>query len=104
MGKIEESTMELGKIKDTLLEQDKKIIQNNEICQNLVKEINSTHILVEEIIAIVNNSTEQLKLKDEKIKIKKEQMQKLVNKTLPVLTTIRTYLNEISLEELTELK
>lgn len=74
------------------------------MCQNFIKEINGTRTLVEEIITIVNSSTEQLSLKDEKIKNKKEQMQELIDKTLPILNTTKTLLSEINLDELTELK
>lgn len=104
MEKIDESTSELDKIHDTLLEQDMSIIQKNEMCQHLTKEISDTRILIEEIISIVNNSTEKLNLKKEQIINTKKQMKELVDKTLPVLNTTRTLLNEINSDDLTELK
>lgn len=102
--KIEESTSELGRIHDTLLEQDLSIIQKNEMCQQLTKQISDTRVLIEEIISIVNNSTEKLNLKKEQIINTKKQMEELVDKTLPILSTTRTLLNEISSDDLTELK
>lgn len=74
------------------------------MCQNLIKEINDTRILVEEIVTIVNNSTEKLSFKNEQIISLKEQMRKLIDTTLPVLNSTRTLLNEINVEDLIELK
>lgn len=104
MEKIDESTIELGRISDTLLQQDRSIIQNTEMSQNLTNEINCTRILVEEIISIVNNSTEKLSLKNEQITNLKEEMRELIDTTLPVLNTTRALLNEINAEDLIELK
>lgn len=74
------------------------------MCQDLIKQISDTRILVEEIKDIVNNNTEKLNLKNEQIINTKEQMNELIDKTLPVLSTTRTLLNEINSEDLTELK
>lgn len=72
--------------------------------QKLTNEINCTRILVEEIISIVNNSTEKLSLKNEQITNLKEEMRELIDTTLPVLNTTRALLNEINAEDLIELK
>lgn len=104
MDKIDESTLELNKISNTLLQQDKSIIDNNEMCQNLQKEIDGTRLLVEEIIAIVDNSSKELSFKTEQIKSTREQMKVLVDKTLPILNTSKTLLNEINSEDFTELR
>jgi len=74
------------------------------MCQDLIKQINDTRILVEEINSIVNNSTEKLNLKNEQILSTKKQMEELIDKTLPVLSTTKTLLNEITSDDLTELK
>jgi len=74
------------------------------MCQDLIKQINDTRILVEEIKSIVNNSTEKLNLKNEQIISTKKQMEELIDKTLPVLSTTKTLLNEINSDDLTELK
>jgi subtilase family serine protease len=74
------------------------------MCQNLIKEINGTRILVEEIVTIVNNSTEKLSYKNEQITNLKEQMRNLIDTTLPVLNTTKSLLNEINVEDLIELK
>lgn len=74
------------------------------MCQNLQKEINSTRGLIEEIIILVENSTEKLSLKNEQIINLKEQMKELIDKTLPVLSTSKTFLNEINVDNLTELR
>lgn len=102
--KIEESTLELGRINDTLLQQDLSIIQKNETCQHLIKQINGTRILIEEMKSVVNNCTEKLNLKNEQIINTKKQMKELIDKTLPVLSTTRNLLNEINSDDLTELK
>lgn len=72
--------------------------------QSLLQEINGTQILIEEIINIVNVSSEQLNSKDGQIKNIREKMTTLVDKTLPVLNTTKSLLNEIKLDDLTELK
>lgn len=72
--------------------------------QSLLQEINGTQILIEEIINIVNVSSEQLNSKDGQIKNIREKMTTLVDKTLPVLNTTKTLLNEIKLDDLAELK
>lgn len=74
------------------------------MCEKLTKEINGTRILVEEIISIVNDSTNKLRLKNEQIKCTTEQMEEFVNKTIPILSTTKTLLNEINVDDLTELK
>jgi len=74
------------------------------MCQDLIKQINDTRILVEEINSILNNSTEKLNLKNEQIISTKKQMEELIDKTLPVLSTTKTLLNEINSGDLTELK
>jgi len=74
------------------------------MCQNLIKQISDTRILVEEIKSVVDNSTEKLNLKSEQIINTKKQMKELIDKTLPVLSTTRNLLNEISSDDLTELK
>lgn len=74
------------------------------MCENLTKEINGTRILVEEMVAIVNTSTEKLNFKEEQIIQLKEQMRELVDTTLPVLNTTRTLISEINVEDLIELK
>jgi len=74
------------------------------MCQQLIKQISDTRILVDELTSIVNNSTEKLNLKNEQIINTKKQMQELIDKTLPVLSTTRTLLNEINADELAELK
>lgn len=67
-------------------------------------EINGIRVLIEEIISIVNNSTEKLSVKSEQIRTTREQMKELIDKTLPVLSTTKTMLTEIKVEDLTELK
>lgn len=74
------------------------------MCQHIMKQINDTRILVEEIKSVVNNSTEKLNLKSEQIINTKKQMKELIDKTLPVLSTTRNLLNEINSDDLTELK
>lgn len=74
------------------------------MCQQLIKQISDTRTLVDELTSIVNNSTEKLNLKNEQIINTKKQMQELVDKTLPVLSTTRNLLNEINAEDLAELK
>lgn len=74
------------------------------MCQHLIKQISDTRILVEEIKSVVDNSTEKLNLKSEQIINTKKQMKELIDKTLPVLSTTRNLLNEISSDDLTELK
>jgi hypothetical protein len=74
------------------------------MCQDFIKKINETRILVEEIKSIVNNNTEKLNLKNEQILNTKKQMKELIDKTLPVLSTTKTLLNEINSDNLTELK
>lgn len=74
------------------------------MCQNLVKEISGTRSLIEEIVINVNNSSEKLSLKNEQIKNTREQMKELEDKTLPVLETTRTLLDEINFEDLKELR
>lgn len=74
------------------------------MCQDLIKQINDTRILVEEIKSIVNNSTEKLNLKNEQIISTKKQIEELIDKTLPILSATKTLLNEISSDDLTELK
>jgi len=74
------------------------------MCQDFIKQINETRILVEEIKSIVNNNTEKLNLKNEQILNTKKQMNELIDKTLPVLSTTKTLLNEINSDDLTELK
>lgn len=87
-----------------LIQQEKSIINNNEICQNLVKEISVTRIRIEEIETVVNNSSEKLSLKNEQMENTRGQIKELVDKTLPILDTTKTLLDEINLEDLTELK
>lgn len=72
--------------------------------QTLMVEINQTRTLIEEITAIANKSHEELSFKNEQIKNTREQMKELIDKTIPVLSTTETLLNEINLEELIELK
>lgn len=67
-------------------------------------EINGIRVLIEEIISIVDNSTEKLSVKSEQIRTTREQMKELIDKTLPVLSTTKTMLTEIKVEDLTELK
>lgn len=55
-------------------------------------------------MSIVNDSTEKLSAKNEQIRSTKEQMNELIDKTLPVLSTTRTLANEINLEDFTEIK
>jgi len=74
------------------------------MCQQFINQISDTRILLDELTSIVNNSTEKLNLKNEQIINTKKQMQELVDKTLPVLSTTRTLLNEINADDLTELK
>lgn len=104
MLKIDNSTLELRNISETLIEQNKSLKNNDETCANLVKEIYSTRILLEEIITIVDNSTEKLNIKNKQIKKTKKQMEDFVNKTTPILSTTKTLLNEINVNDLTELK
>ncbi|VVC32081.1 Dynein heavy chain, domain-2,Dynein heavy chain domain,Dynein heavy chain, domain-1,Dynein heavy chain, P- [Cinara cedri] len=102
--KINESTLELSRISNTLLQQERSIAHNNETCQNLVQEIKGIQILIEEIIGIMNVSSEKLNSKNEQIKNTRNKMTKLIDTTLPVLNTTKTLLNEMNLEDLTELK
>lgn len=74
------------------------------MCQNLRKEINGTRVLIEEVIILVDNSMEKLRSKNEQIINTKEQMKELIDKTLPVLSTSKVFLNEISVDDLTELR
>lgn len=67
-------------------------------------EIKGIRVLIEEIISIVDNSTEKLSVKSEQIRNTREQMKELVDKTLPVLSNTNTILTEIKVEDLTELK
>lgn len=96
--------MGLSRISNTLLQQEESILHNNETCQTLVQEINGTRILIEEIITIMNDCSEKLKSKNEQINNTREKMTKLIDTTLPVLNTTKTLLNEMNLEDLTELK
>lgn len=52
----------------------------------------------------MDNSTEKLSIKNEQIKTTKKQMEDIINKTIPILTSTKTLLNEINLDDLTELK
>lgn len=89
---------------EILLQQDTSIKKNDETYQTSIVEINRTRTLIEDIIAIVNNSNEELSFKNDQIKNTREQMKELIDKTLPVLSTTKSLLNEINLEELIELK
>lgn len=103
MEKINESAQELCKINERILQQDSSIKKNDEMLQILETDINRTRILVEKTVAMVNNSHEELTFKNEQIKNTRKQMNKLIDKTLPVLSITKTLLNEINLEEITEL-
>lgn len=96
--------MELNRISNTLVEQEKSIVHNNEMNQSLEQEINGTRILIEEIINIMNISSEKLNSKKEQIQNTKEKMTKLRDKTSPILNNIKILLNEMKLDDLNELK
>lgn len=104
LDKINESTLELQQISETLLQQDESIVNNNEKCLSLQKEINGTRLLIEELETIVDNSIKELSLKNEQIKSTKEQMNELIDKTLPIISTSKSLLNEINPDDLSELR
>lgn len=73
------------------------------MCEKLVKEINGTRILMEEIIIIVDSNSKKLYFKNEQIENTRKQVKELTDTTLPILNATKALLNQINLEELIEL-
>jgi len=102
--KIDESRLELRNITETLVRQRESIIRNDETCRDLSREIDGTRALVEEITSMVNDGAAKLRAKSEQIRSAKERTKELMDRTVPVLSTVRTLAGDIRPEQLTEMK